>query len=141
MRSNARARFAAKRSCPAGDLRTYRGVEDARVAERDPVRFDASRSLMGCRRKYAGIIRVLSQDIRIMKTKLTITIDEDLLPRAKNVARRRGVSLSSVIEESLRRLATEETDFVSRWRGKFKEVETDDPRMTYLKEKYLADPD
>ncbi|HEX7708919.1 MAG TPA: hypothetical protein VF701_20855 [Thermoanaerobaculia bacterium] len=50
-------------------------------------------------------------------------------------------SLSSVIEESLRRLATEETDFVSRWRGKFKEVETDDSRMTYLKEKYLADPD
>jgi hypothetical protein len=76
-----------------------------------------------------------------MKTKLTITVDEDLLPRAKSVARRRGVSLSSVVEESLRRLATEEPDFVSRWRGKFKEVETDDPRMTYLKEKYLADPD
>jgi post-segregation antitoxin (ccd killing protein) len=76
-----------------------------------------------------------------MKTKLTVTVDEELVPRAKKAARRRGVSLSSVIEASLRRLATEETDFVSRWRGKFKEVETNDPRMTYLKEKYLADPD
>lgn len=76
-----------------------------------------------------------------MKTKLTITVDEDLLPRAKQVARRRGVSLSSVVEESLRRLAIEEADFVSRWRGKFKEVETNDPRMAYLREKYLADPD
>jgi post-segregation antitoxin (ccd killing protein) len=76
-----------------------------------------------------------------MKTKLTVTVDEELVPRAKKAARRRGVSLSSVIEASLRRLATEETDFVSRWRGKFKEAETDDPRMTYLKEKYLADPD
>lgn len=76
-----------------------------------------------------------------MKTKLTITVDEDLLPRAKNVARRRGVSLSSVIEESLRRLATEESDFVSRWRGRFKAVDTDDPRMAWLREKYLADSD
>jgi hypothetical protein len=76
-----------------------------------------------------------------MKTKLTITVDEALLPRAKKMARRRGVSLSSVVEESLRRLASEETDFVSRWRGKFEGVGTDDPRMAYLRKKYLADPD
>ena len=76
-----------------------------------------------------------------MKTKLTITVDEDLVPKAKTVARRRGVSLSSVVEESLRRLASEQPDFVARWRGKFQKSETNDPRMDYLSEKYLADID
>ncbi len=36
------------------------------------------------------------------KTKLTVTIDSEVLPRAKAFARERGVSLSSLIEESLR---------------------------------------
>lgn len=76
-----------------------------------------------------------------MKTRLTVTIDEDLLPKAKRVARKRGVSLSSVIEESLRRLVADDTNFVARWRGRFEEVPTNDPRMTYLKGKYLADTD
>ncbi len=36
-----------------------------------------------------------------MKKKLTITVDAELLPRAKRYARSQGVSLSSLIEESL----------------------------------------
>ncbi|MDE2670449.1 MAG: DUF6364 family protein [Chloroflexota bacterium] len=36
------------------------------------------------------------------KTKLTVTIDSEILPRAKDYARTRGVSLSSVIEQILR---------------------------------------
>lgn len=76
-----------------------------------------------------------------MKTKLTITVDEDLVPRAKKMARRRGVSLSSVVEDSLRRLTNEEPDFVLRWRGRFRQSKSDDPRMSYLTEKYLADTD
>ncbi len=40
-----------------------------------------------------------------MKTKLTRTIDEDLVPKAKRYARVRGVSLSSVVEGALRGLA------------------------------------
>lgn len=36
------------------------------------------------------------------KTKLTVTIDSEVLPRAKEYARTRGVSLSSVIEQILR---------------------------------------
>ena len=36
------------------------------------------------------------------KTKLTVTIDSEVLPRAKDYARRYGVSLSSVIEQILR---------------------------------------
>ncbi len=36
------------------------------------------------------------------KTKLTVTIDSEVLPRAKEYAHKRGVSLSSVIEQFLR---------------------------------------
>ena len=36
------------------------------------------------------------------KTKLTVTIDSEVLPRAKEYARAHGVSLSSLIEEALR---------------------------------------
>jgi len=36
------------------------------------------------------------------KTKLTVTIDSEVLPRAKEYARSQGVSLSSVIEQILR---------------------------------------
>ena len=37
-----------------------------------------------------------------MKSKLTITVDSDLIPAAKRYARSRGVSLSAVIEQALR---------------------------------------
>ena len=37
--------------------------------------------------------------------KLTITVDAELLPLAKRYARSRGVSLSSLIEQSLREVA------------------------------------
>ena len=40
-----------------------------------------------------------------MKQKLTITVDAELLPLAKRYARSRGVSLSSLIEQSLREVA------------------------------------
>ena len=36
------------------------------------------------------------------KTKLTVTIDSEVLPRAKEYARAQGVSLSALIEEALR---------------------------------------
>lgn len=80
--------------------------------------------------------------IRIVKTKLTVTVDEELLPRAKRVARQRGVSLSSVIEESLKRLTATSDDFVNKWRGGFRAGKpTTDPRAEFLKRKYLADSD
>lgn len=73
-----------------------------------------------------------------MKTKLTLTIDADLVPRAKRYARMRGVSLSSVVNEALEQL-TESSgpSFVDRWRGQFKPAERDDPRYEALAEKYL----
>ncbi len=73
-----------------------------------------------------------------MKQKLTITVDSDLVPRAKRYARSRGISLSSLIETELRDLVSEEApSFASRWRGKFKPAEREDPRYEALARKYL----
>ena len=75
-----------------------------------------------------------------MKQKLTITVDAKLLPVAKRYARARGVSLSSLIEQSLRELAGDSTQsFSKRWRGKFQAAERgDDPRYAALAKKYLT---
>lgn len=73
-----------------------------------------------------------------MKTKLTITVDADILPRAKRYARSRGVSLSSLINESLREMASgEATSFVDRWRGAFEPAQKGDTRYEALAHKYL----
>ena len=74
-----------------------------------------------------------------MKQKLTITVDAELLPIAKRYARSRGVSLSSLIEQSLREVAGDHApSFASRWRGKFRAAgRDDDPRYDALTKKYL----
>ena len=74
-----------------------------------------------------------------MKQKLTITVDAEVLPVAKRYARSRGVSLSSLVEQSLREMAREDApSFASRWRGKFRAAgREDDPRYEALAKKYL----
>lgn len=73
-----------------------------------------------------------------MKTKVTLTIDADLVPRAKRYARARGVSLSSLVNDALEQMAgSTEPSFVDRWRGRFAPADRDDPRYTALAEKYL----
>lgn len=73
-----------------------------------------------------------------MKRKLTITVDSELLPVAKRYARLRGVSLSSLVEASLRAVAMEETaSFSERWRGRFEEARREDARFEALVRKYL----
>jgi post-segregation antitoxin (ccd killing protein) len=73
-----------------------------------------------------------------VKTKLTITIDEQLLPRAKQYARSRGLSLSRLIENALREMGADEAgSFSRRWRGKFSLVGRDDERSRALTKKYL----
>jgi hypothetical protein len=48
------------------------------------------------------------------------------------------VSLSSLIEDALRRLtASRDTTFVERWRGAFEAVREGDERYRGLAEKYL----
>ena len=73
-----------------------------------------------------------------MKRKFTITIDDALLDQAKRLARSRGLSLSSLIETSLREtLANDAPTVATRWRGRFRPAERDDPRYEALARKYL----
>ncbi|MFQ5789578.1 MAG: DUF6364 family protein [Acidobacteriota bacterium] len=73
-----------------------------------------------------------------MKTKLTVTIDEALLPKAKSYARSRGVSLSQLIEQALRAMSSaEQSCFSRRWRGKLRPANRRDERYRRLAEKYL----
>jgi post-segregation antitoxin (ccd killing protein) len=72
-----------------------------------------------------------------MKTKLTVTIDEELLPRAKEYARQSGSSLSELIENALRELSSDaQPDFATRWRGKFGLSSGDEERRRRLLKKY-----
>jgi len=73
-----------------------------------------------------------------MKTKLTVTVDKELLPQAKRFARSRGVSLSSLIEEALRDLSARgRPTFSQRWRGAFRPASRHDERYRRLASKYL----
>lgn len=73
-----------------------------------------------------------------MKRKLTLTVEENLLPVAKSYAKSRGLSLSSLVERLLMDAAGRyEPSFASRWRGKFKPAERGDVRYESLAKKYL----
>lgn len=73
-----------------------------------------------------------------MKKKLTVTVDAEVLPRAKSYARSRGVSLSSLIEQALREVVgTTTQSFSDRWRGQLETANRDDPRYDALSKKYL----
>ncbi len=73
-----------------------------------------------------------------MKQKVTISMDSDILSAARRDARSKGVSLSALIERSLKDVVeTEEPPFTSRWRGQFRPSERNDPRYDALSKKYL----
>ena len=57
-----------------------------------------------------------------MKAKLTLTVEEALIPKAKRNAGEKGVSLSEVVEGALRLLTDPQsgTPFSAKWRGRFK---------------------
>lgn len=72
-----------------------------------------------------------------MKAKLTVTIDEDLIPMAKARARQEGLSLSRLIERELRQLTSEdEPTFSQRWRGRFRLAGRKDERYAALARKH-----
>lgn len=74
-----------------------------------------------------------------MKSKLTLTIDEQLLPAAKRYAAKRGRSLSGVVEEALAQLVQKDApSFSEKWRGKFRPAEKPhDPRYEFLAKRLL----
>ena len=73
-----------------------------------------------------------------MKKKLTLTVDAELIPRAKEMARSRGISLSQWVEDLLRESERNgEPSFSSRWAGRFVAAERADDRYDALARKYL----
>ena len=73
-----------------------------------------------------------------MKQKLTITVDAELIAVAKRYARSRGVSLSSLIERSIREATREDAQsFASRWRSQFRLAKRNDQRYDASAKKYL----
>lgn len=73
-----------------------------------------------------------------MKRKLAIRVDGELIRRARHYAQAREVSLSSLVETSLREMARgSDPSFASRWRGKFKAARREDVRYKALAQKYL----
>lgn len=85
------------------------------------------------------ITRVIELKRRpLMKTKLTVTIEKDLVPKAKRYARTHGVSLSRLIENNLHSLVDSKLDsFSERWRGKLSISPKEDQRFKRLTQKYL----
>ena len=74
-----------------------------------------------------------------MKHKLTITVDEEVLSRARQYARSREMSLSALIEQAIReKVGKDALSFASRWLGAFRLAERDDPRYEALVRKYSA---
>ncbi len=73
-----------------------------------------------------------------MKEKLTLTIDREAIARAKAFAKQERTSLSKLVERQFNRLGMQ--SFVEKWRGQFKEPPPNpsDPRLTYLRKKYLG---
>ncbi len=68
-----------------------------------------------------------------MKRQLTIDLDEALALEAERLARSRGLSLASLIETSLRdTLANDAPTAATRWRGRFRPSQRNDPSYEAL---------
>jgi len=77
-----------------------------------------------------------------MKKRVTLTIDPEVVRRARKVARARNTSVSGLVGDLLRCASVpggEKRDsFVARWAGRFSVAESSpgDQRMAFLKAKY-----
>jgi hypothetical protein len=61
-----------------------------------------------------------------MKTRINLTIDEELVSLSKEYASRHGRSVSELVETLLRELVTsDQPAFSEKWRGRFKSMEKD----------------
>jgi hypothetical protein len=76
-----------------------------------------------------------------MKSRITLTVDPKVSHRAKDVARREGISLSALVERLLSEASGEGPvksgkPFSERWKGKMRLSSATDGRSTRLKKKY-----
>lgn len=78
--------------------------------------------------------------IRIMKTKLTLSVDSKAVTQAKRMAKRKGVSVSALFEQWSTRMAEMPASIPlgKRLRGRWKDTaaSTGDARLEYLMEKH-----
>lgn len=73
-----------------------------------------------------------------MKTKLNLTIENDLVQKSKKYAKAKGISVSKLVENMLRDVTQKHQDsFSQKWQGKFKAVEKNEIRYKKLEERYL----
>ncbi len=73
-----------------------------------------------------------------MKAKLTIMMDETLIPKAKQYAKNHGSSLSALLEESIKKIIFKPQKSISeKWRGKLNVDSKNTPRFKKLADKYL----
>ena len=72
-----------------------------------------------------------------MKRKVSLTLEESVILHAKALARRRGVSLSALIEHLFHEQAgAGGAPFSTRWSGKFRSADRADARFRGLARKY-----
>ena len=84
------------------------------------------------------IIHTYIRGALVMKNKLTVTVEKELIPKAKAYAKLHGISLSEIIEDTFKRLPGRKgPSFSSKWRGKFTVVRKNEHRFKKLSEKYL----
>jgi hypothetical protein len=76
-----------------------------------------------------------------MKSRITLTVDPMVSHRAKDVARRQGISLSSLVEKLLAEASgplpkERSASFSQRWKGQMQLTDQTDERTTRLRAKY-----
>lgn len=87
-------------------------------------------------------MRMFIQDkYAYMKTRVTLTVDPKVSHRAKEVARRQGISLSALVEKLLTETASPvpakpRAPFSQRWKGKMKLATPTGERGERLHAKY-----
>ncbi|MBI5879226.1 MAG: hypothetical protein HZB53_16380 [Chloroflexi bacterium] len=80
-----------------------------------------------------------------MKTRITLTIDPQIVRRAKRIAHVRRTSVSALVEEFVRAAPDEPgaagSSFVQQWAGKFRVAASAKPdaRLAALKARYHLD--
>jgi len=76
-----------------------------------------------------------------MKTRMTLTVDPKVSHRAKDVARRQGISLSALVEKLLTEACgppqkERSLSFSQRWKGRMQLASPADERAARLQAKY-----
>jgi len=98
---------------------------------------------LGLLTRLKAIICILHDKICMMKTRVTLTIDPQVLRRARRLARHREKSVSALVEELVRSVPLpgepQKISFTEKWAGRFELVPdtVDDPLRSALLRKYF----